>query len=60
MRRLVLATILLLLLAAGFFLNLLLAERATESLLPVAPVSGHGALMANVDLAGLSPQVAQE
>jgi len=60
MRRLVSATIFVLLLLAGFALNLLLAGRAAESSVPVAPVPDHGALMANVDLAGLSPQVVQE
>ncbi len=60
MRRLVLATILILLLAAVFFLNLLFAGRGAESGTPVAPVPSHGALMANVDLVGLSPSVVQE
>ncbi len=60
MRRLILATILVLLLAAAFVLNLLLAGLVPEPSMPVAPVPAHGALMANVDLAGLSAQVAKD
>ncbi len=55
MRRLLFLTALFVLLLLGLVLNGLQARRADPPPFPVSPVAGHGQLMANLDLAGLSP-----
>ena len=60
MRRLILYTLLLLGLLLALPLNLLLAQRQAPPPLPVAPVAGHGQLMANLDLAGLTGTQAED
>ncbi|MBX7233534.1 MAG: O-antigen ligase family protein [Caldilineales bacterium] len=60
MRRLILLSALLLLLLALTGANLLLARRTAPPPLPVAPVAGHGQLMASLDLAGLNPKQAAD
>ena len=60
MRRLLFLTVLFVLLLLGLVLNGLQARRAVAPPYPVAPVTGHGQLMANLDLAGLSPALAAQ
>ncbi|MCO6452955.1 MAG: hypothetical protein J5I90_19380 [Caldilineales bacterium] len=55
MRRIIVLTILLAVLAGAFVLNLLLWRARPAADMPPALAAAHGQIMANVDLAGLTP-----
>ncbi len=60
MRRFFLLTAVFLLLLLGLVVNGVLARRSAAPPLPVEPAPGHGQLMANLDLAGVTPDLARQ